>query len=211
MARRPTGRPGSMRGPLGRLAALVGLLACTNVIGVSTAAACTGCGIDGAQMAEQATTIELMRYAGPAGMDPDTGPLARFRVIEVLKGRRVASIRYPVFILDRGHERQRQLMLRVPNWGEMLFSVSADGRLEPWADGEGEPGPYPLTLSGWRALIASLPETATAPALAQRRTPDHLPLLMFGGVLGGGLAARRVASRAGRRTPSSRARGATRA
>jgi len=185
---------------LGLLSGLVGLLLPLSLAGAPTASACTGCWIHGAEMVAQATTIELVRYVGPAGRDMDGSPLATFREVALLEGRPIASVRLATWPLSKGYRHDRLLLLRVPNWGDITLLVSRSGAVEPWDGGEGNPGPYPLTLAGWRALIASAPDTATAPG-AQRRSagPGGPVLLAAAAGLGAVLAFRRKPSPTRRR------------
>ena len=144
-------------------------------------------------MVARATTIELVRYAG-ADRGPRDWPTARFREVALLKGRPIASLRLPTQYLAAGYRRHRLLLLRVRDWGDIALQVSSSGRVEHWYAGEGEPGPYPLTLAGWRAVIATAPDTATAIGDPVPDNPSSRVLLLVAGGLGALLWLRRQGS-----------------
>jgi hypothetical protein len=164
-----------------------------------SANACTSCPITFREFFQHNERIVLARYTGRSH------GLFEYRVLDVLKGRSPATIRFKYDPADGLHSwiGSRWLFSTdVPPDGliraNAAFRVAADGAVTPTETGAGRVE-APDTLAGWYAAIAALPDTATATSVDHAVTADpsrEAPALFVvaAAVLGGLATLRRLAS-----------------
>jgi hypothetical protein len=170
------------------------------ILGAPTnAQACTSCPTSFQEFVQHADRIVLARYVGRSN--------GRFgyRVLDVLKGRSQATLRFQYDPVGTPHPPIGSRWLFSPFVapdGQLaanaVFRVSPNGTVTPTEVGEGRIE-APNTLAGWYQTIARLPDTSTATSAeaAVSVNGSRLPpilLLISVAVLGAVATLRRLAS-----------------